>query len=83
MKKHISYLKSKEWSLGQGQCPECLGCRPDFDINSSIIYREEGHETNCKVAEIFLEENVEVVYCQMNIQRYYFVKKYNEDFFRW
>jgi hypothetical protein len=49
--KAIKYLKKKEWSMGNGQCPECCGVPPDWlghplYLDSSKI----GHKPGCKLA---------------------------------
>jgi len=47
MKKAIEYLRSIEWSLGHGQCPECLGRSSSFN---KIKKSEAGHQPECKLA---------------------------------
>ncbi len=43
----LEYLKSKEWSMGNGQCPDCYGSRPRMGWWTETI----GHKPNCKLAK--------------------------------
>ena len=45
------YLRKREWSMGNGQCPECCGVSPDWlghplHLDSSTI----GHKPACPLA---------------------------------
>ncbi len=50
------YLKDKEWSMGNGQCPECYGVpknwygHPLYKTSETI-----GHKKGCKMAEMLNE----------------------------
>ncbi|MDY6862956.1 MAG: hypothetical protein SV062_08205 [Thermodesulfobacteriota bacterium] len=48
----LKYLKKQEWSMGNGQCPECYGVSPKWlghplHLDSSTI----GHKPGCQMAE--------------------------------
>ena len=45
----MSYLTEQEWSMGNGQCPECCGIGVGFHMqdHSSRI----GHKKGCKLAK--------------------------------
>jgi hypothetical protein len=45
------YLERREWSMGNGQCPDCYGVPPDWlghplHLDASSI----GHEPDCDLA---------------------------------
>lgn len=43
----LEYLKSIEWSYGNGQCPSCYGCVP----GKNWFPRDDvGHKRDCKLA---------------------------------
>lgn len=49
--KAVDYLLKKEWSMGNGQCPECCGVPASWlghhgYMNAASI----GHEKNCSMA---------------------------------
>ena len=48
MKLAIEYLREKEWSMGNGQCPECGGLSKEW--LEDTIWSDVGHETECKLA---------------------------------
>jgi len=50
----------KEWSLGNGQCPDCHGCKPGF--RADIV----GHELNCQLAELMKIAGLSPVYAHKN-----------------
>lgn len=51
----LEYLKAQEWSMGNGQCPECYGT-PESWFGRGILRAEEvGHEPNCKLARSIRE----------------------------
>lgn len=47
-----AYLKDREWSMGNGQCPDCCGLPPGWlSWTGHTFYREKiGHELDCKLA---------------------------------
>ena len=58
MKNTIKYLKSKEWSIGNGQCPQCCGCKPRKGWWTDTV----GHELNCLLAKSLQEIGIKVVW---------------------
>jgi len=62
MKKTIKYLKSKEWTMGNGQCHECCGNKPRHGWWTPTI----GHRKGCKLAICLEELNVKVVWERKN-----------------
>ena len=62
MKNVIKYLKSKEWSLGNGQCPECYGHKPRNKWWTTYV----GHENKCILAKSLVELGVSVVWKRIN-----------------
>lgn len=56
MKLTKKYLLEKQWSMGNGQCPECYGVPESWlghplYLNSSNI----GHKKDCKLANMLIE----------------------------
>lgn len=52
----LKYLKNKEWSMGNGQCPECHGVSQEWlghplHLNSKNI----GHKSDCLLANSLKE----------------------------
>jgi len=57
------YLRSKEWSMGNGQCPECNGLDPDHYGTGGWIRKSEfGHTTNCPLGLSLKEIGLEVLF---------------------
>ena len=59
----LKYLKSKEWSMGNGQCPECLGAHEGW--HGHPCYMEEdsiGHGKDCSLAKAIKELGGDVLY---------------------
>ena len=50
----------KEWSLGNGQCPDCLGCGPE--MGGEIV----GHHSSCQLAKLMKIAGLDVVYAHGN-----------------
>ena len=47
----LKYLKNKEWSMGNGQCPECCGVPSSWHGNPTHLTAETiGHEKGCLLA---------------------------------
>lgn len=45
------YLRKLEWSIGNGQCPECLGVPEDWLGNPNHLKASSiGHKPECKLA---------------------------------
>ncbi len=54
------YLRNREWSLGNGQCPDCCGLDPKpglWDGRGTV-----GHTPKCKLANTLRELGSEVVF---------------------
>lgn len=56
----VKYLKKQEWSMGNGQCPECCGVSPDWighplHLDGNTI----GHENGCQLAQSLASLGVE------------------------
>ena len=51
MSKPLEYLEKREWSMGNGQCPDCCGASPSFlggvALGGWHRLEEIGHEPNC------------------------------------
>lgn len=51
MNKATEYLKKQEWSMGNGQCPECCGVPASWHGHPLHMTTETiGHEENCSLA---------------------------------
>jgi len=51
--KAIDYLRGKEWSMGNGQCPECCGVPPDWHGHIVHLTGDTiGHEKKCPLASV-------------------------------
>ena len=47
----IKYLKEKEWSMGNGQCPECCGAPEKWFGHPCYMTPDTiGHEKDCELA---------------------------------
>ena len=52
MDKAIDYLKKREWSMGNGQCPECFGVPESWHGHPCHMSAKTiGHEAGCSLAE--------------------------------
>ena len=52
----VKYLLSKEWSMGNGQCPECFGVPASWHGHSLYLTGADiGHERNCSLAKSLAE----------------------------
>lgn len=66
--KALSFLRSKEWAMGNGQCDECCGLAPGKWFSKTHPHpvcrskRDEGHMKGCKVAEAITSLGGKVVY---------------------
>jgi len=43
----LKYLLRQEWSMGNGQCPECCGSKPDMGWWTETV----GHKPGCELAK--------------------------------
>lgn len=51
MNKSTEYLKKHEWSMGNGQCPECCGVPASWHGHPCHMTAETiGHEADCSLA---------------------------------
>ena len=56
MDKAIEYLKKREWSMGNGQCPDCCGVPESWHGHPCHMTAETiGHESGCSLAETLRE----------------------------
>ena len=61
----ITYLRRLEWSMGNGQCPECCGASDDGRWHGHPLYRllsDLGHKLDCALANSIEELGGEVTY---------------------
>jgi len=48
----LEYLQKREWSMGNGQCPECYGVPESWHGHPCYMDAKTiGHEKGCKLAE--------------------------------
>jgi hypothetical protein len=62
MSKAIKQLRNMEWSMGNGQCPQCHGCRP----NKGWWTKTVGHQKNCGIALALKELGANVQFEKIN-----------------
>lgn len=54
--KTLEYLQGREWSMGNGQCPECYGVPESWHGHPCHMDSESiGHEKGCKLADSLFE----------------------------
>lgn len=52
----LEYLKSKEWSMGNGQCPDCYGAHKGWHGHPAFLQAASiGHEPDCPLAAAITE----------------------------
>ena len=52
----IKYLKGKEWSMGNGQCPDCCGVPASWHGHPNYMTPETiGHKEDCTLADSLSE----------------------------
>lgn len=53
---NLSELLRTEWSMGNGQCPECYGC-PESWFGHPLHKTSDtiGHETDCAMAKAIIQ----------------------------
>lgn len=63
MKSVIKFLKDKEWSLGNGQCPECYGV-PESWLGHPLYLNSKGigHKDNCTIAKAMKDVGLKPLY---------------------
>jgi hypothetical protein len=55
MSKHVEYLSAMEWSMGNGQCPECCGMPESWHGHPCAMTPDcIGHELDCPLAAALL-----------------------------
>lgn len=60
--KSIDYLRKIEWSMGNGQCPECYGVSEKWLGHPMYLTGKRiGHKLNCPLANALVELGEEVV----------------------
>lgn len=59
----IQYLKNREWSMGNGQCPECCGC-PESWLGHPchLDSKSLGHKKDCILAKMMEEHGLSPLY---------------------
>jgi len=63
MSHSLEYLKSKEWSMGNGKCPECCGVNEGWHGHPCYMDAKSiGHEKNCSLAKAINELGVNTLY---------------------
>jgi hypothetical protein len=51
MNSATKYLLAREWSMGNGQCPDCCGVPPSWHGHPLYLKTEKiGHQKGCKLA---------------------------------
>jgi hypothetical protein len=65
IKSVTSYLKAKEWSLGNGQCPECYGSKPRHKWWTITV----GHKADCVLAKALEEIKIKPIYEHINYSK--------------
>ena len=56
MKKAVEYLRKLEWSMGNGQCPECHGLHEKWHDEISHRNAEQiGHVAECNLAAALVD----------------------------
>ena len=63
MTKVQKYLLEQEWSMGNGQCPDCCG-NPESWLGHPLFLTSEklGHEKNCPLAEAMVSAGLKPLY---------------------
>ena len=52
----LQYLKSREWSMGNGQCPDCCGVPASWHGHPLYMTAEKiGHQAECNLAVALLQ----------------------------
>ncbi len=60
-KKYLEqYLKKLQWSMGNGQCPECFGLKP-FTFER-YTRRSHGHKQGCLLAKSMQAAGFKIIY---------------------
>lgn len=65
MKNTIKYLRKREYKMGNGQCPDCCGQKPNIGWWTNHI----GHELNCPLAKSLTVLGEMAVYKKLNPER--------------
>jgi len=51
----LKYLKEREWSMGNGQCPDCYGVHEGWYGESYLDTKSIGHKKDCSLAASLLD----------------------------
>ena len=63
MTKVQKYLLEQEWSMGNGQCPDCCGNTESWLGHPLFLTSEKlGHEKNCPLAEAMVSAGLKPLY---------------------
>ena len=63
MSKTLKYLLDKEWSMGNGQCPECCGVHTGWLGHPLYLTSKNiGHKKECVLAASIKENKGDVIY---------------------
>lgn len=59
----VEYLKRREWSMGNGQCPECSGCHAGWYGHPLNVTPDTiGHQRGCILASALQSEGADVLW---------------------
>lgn len=59
----LNYLKSIEYSMGNGQCPECYGVPPSWHGHPCHLTPQSiGHKANCSIAQAIISSGGDVIF---------------------
>jgi hypothetical protein len=59
----LKYLREKEYSMGNGQCPECCGVPPSWHGHPCHPTPQSiGHKRNCPLAAAIMEQGGSVLF---------------------
>ena len=58
----LKFLRTEEWEMGNGQCPECYGCRPYKGWTTETV----GHRPVCQLAKSIVALGGDVVWERVN-----------------
>ena len=59
----LEYLRKREWSMGNGQCPDCCGVSQSWLGHPAYLTAEKlGHKADCQLAAALKSEGADVLY---------------------
>ncbi len=62
MNKALRFLRRDEWTMGNGQCPECCGLAPDGRWKNHPCNHGVGHEMDCALAASIFDLGARPIY---------------------